>query len=58
MATRSARTLSRHYAKLAVFSSIPLVVLIIALAYVHYSEQRHRRLDNLMVSVNERQQRV
>ncbi|MPY73837.1 MAG: PAS domain S-box protein [Alphaproteobacteria bacterium] len=58
MATRSARTLSRHYAKLAAISSIPLVVLIVALGYVHYSEQRHRRLDNLMVSVNERHQRV
>ena len=58
MATRSARTLSRYYAKLAVFSSIPLVVLIIALAYVHYSEQRNRRLDSLMVSLNERHQRV
>ena len=58
MATRSARTLSRHYAKLAVFSSIPLVVLIVALAYVHYAEQRHRRLDTLLVSLNERHQRV
>ena len=58
MATRSARTLSRHYAKLAVISSIPLAVLIIALAYLHYAEQRQRRLEGLMVSLNERHQRV
>ena len=49
MTTRSARTLSRHYAKLAVISSIPLAVLIVALAYLHYAEQRQRRLESLMV---------
>ena len=58
MTTRSARTLSRHYAKLAVISSIPLAVLIVALAYLHYAEQRQRRLESLMVSLNERHQRV
>lgn len=58
MTTRSARTLSRHYAKLAVISAVPLVLLILALAYIHYSEQRLRRLDTLIVSLNERHQGV
>ena len=58
MTTRSARTLSRHYAKLAVISSVPLILLILALGYVHYSEQRLRRLDGLLVSLNERHEAV
>ena len=58
MTTRSARTLSRHYAKLAVISSVPLVLLILALGYVHYSEQRLRRLDGLLVSLDERHRTV
>ena len=58
MATRSERTLSRHYAKLAVVSSVPLIVLIIALAYVHYAEQHQRRLENLLVVLGERHQKV
>jgi len=58
MTTRSARSLSRHYAKLAVISSVPLVLLILALGYVHYSEQRLRRLDTLLVSLTERHQGV
>jgi len=58
MTTRSARTLSRHYAKLAVISAVPLVLLILALGYVHYSEQKLRRLDTLMVTVSERHEKV
>ena len=58
MSTRSARSLSRHYAKLAIISSVPLIILILALAYIHYSEQRLRRLDTLMVDLQERHQQV
>jgi|GEM_PF-2496632 len=58
MATRSERTLSRHYAKLAVVSSVPLITLVIALGYVHYAEQHQRRLENLLVSLHERHQKI
>ncbi len=58
MATRSERTLSRHYAKLAVASSVPLIILVIALGYVHYAEQHQRRLENLLVSLHERHQKI
>lgn len=58
MATRSARMLSRHYAKLAVASAVPLVVLILALAYFHYTEQRQGRLDAVRAALSERHQQI
>ncbi|MCG8545734.1 MAG: hypothetical protein MJE12_16150 [Alphaproteobacteria bacterium] len=58
MATRSARMLSRHYAKLAIASAVPLVVLIIALAYIHYAQQRQDRLDAARDALNERHQHI
>ena len=58
MATRSARMLSRHYAKLAIASAAPLVVLIIALAYIHYAQQRQDRLEAARDALNERYQHI
>ena len=47
MSTRASRLLSRRFAGLVAFSAVPLALLIVALAFLHYAQQRDRKLDAL-----------